>query len=115
MPHYIYLTGSIIFEIFATTMLKYSEGFTNLWPSIGVLIGYSLAFYFLSLTLKTFPLGLAYAIWSGVGTACTAVIGIVLWHDPFNFYTFMGLSLIILGVALLNKKDRTENKVFSDV
>lgn len=111
MPHFIYLTCSIIFELFATTMLKYSAGFTILWPSIGVALGYGLAFYFLSLTLKTFPLGSAYAIWSGIGTACTAIIGISLWHEPFNLFTFIGLALIIIGVILLNSNDSTEKSI----
>lgn len=104
MKGYIALAGAIVTEVFGTTMLKISEGFTNLFPSIGVIIGFGLAFYLLSLSLKSIPLSLAYAIWSGVGTALTALIGILIWNDPFNLITLLGLFLIIGGVVLLNSK-----------
>ncbi|MFJ5763815.1 DMT family transporter [Lysinibacillus sp. NPDC093210] len=103
MKGYIYLTISIVCEVFATTMLKLSEGFTVLGPSIAVAFGYGISFYCLSLCLKTLPLSLAYAIWSGVGTALTVVLGIVIWGDIFNLYTALGISLIIGGVILLNQ------------
>jgi multidrug resistance protein EbrB len=103
MKGYIYLTISIVCEVFATTMLKLSEGFTVLGPSIAVAFGYGISFYCLSLCLKTLPLSLAYAIWSGVGTALTVVLGIVIWGDIFNLYTAIGISLIIGGVILLNQ------------
>ncbi|CAH0266157.1 Multidrug resistance protein EbrB [Peribacillus sp. Bi96] len=102
MKGYIALGVSIISEIFGTTMLKLSEGFTNLYPSFGVILGFGLAFYCLSLCLKTIPLSLAYAIWSGIGTALTALIGVLLWNEPFNLITLGGLVLIIGGVVLLN-------------
>ncbi|MDQ0268206.1 DMT family transporter [Cytobacillus purgationiresistens] len=106
MKGYLFLSFSIVFEVFATTMLKLSEGFTVLLPSVGVLLGYGLSFYSLSLCLKTLPLSLAYAIWSGVGTALTALIGVMIWNDPFNILTFAGLSLIIGGVVLLNASNK---------
>ncbi|MFD6209164.1 DMT family transporter [Peribacillus sp. NPDC060253] len=102
MKGYIALGVSIISEIFGTTMLKLSEGFTNLYPSFGVILGFGLAFYCLSLCLKTIPLSLAYAIWSGIGTALTALIGVLLWNEHFNLITLGGLVLIIGGVVLLN-------------
>ncbi|WP_349304864.1 multidrug efflux SMR transporter [Paenibacillus sp. Marseille-Q4541] len=108
MKSYIALAVAIISEIFGTTMLKMSEGFTNLFPSLGVIIGMGLAFYCLSLSLKSIPLGMAYAIWSGVGTALTAVIGILLWDDPFNWITIFSIAMIIGGVVLLNSSNRTE-------
>ncbi|RAL24204.1 DMT family transporter [Thermoflavimicrobium daqui] len=107
MKGYIALGISIMSEVFGTTMLKMSEGLTKPFPSIGVIIGFGLSFYCLSLCLQTVPLSLAYAIWSGVGTALTALIGILLWEDPFNFMTFAGLILIIGGVFLLNFSNRT--------
>ncbi|MFJ7647441.1 DMT family transporter [Lysinibacillus sp. NPDC097279] len=103
MKGYIILAISIVCEVFATTMLKLSEGFTVVGPSIAVAFGYGISFYCLSLCLKTLPLSLAYAIWSGVGTALTVVIGIVIWGDIFNLYTAIGISLIIGGVILLNQ------------
>ncbi|MFJ8067129.1 DMT family transporter [Psychrobacillus sp. NPDC096426] len=102
MRGYSLLSISIISEIFGTAMLKLSEGFTNLGPSIAVVVGYGLSFYCLALCLKTIPLSLAYAIWSGVGTAITALIGVFFWNDPFNLLTLSGLALIIGGVVLLN-------------
>ncbi|MGE7624116.1 DMT family transporter [Viridibacillus sp. NPDC096237] len=108
MKGYIALGISIISEIFGTTMLKLSEGFTVVLPSFAVIIGFGLAFYCLSLCLKTIPLSLAYAIWAGVGTAITAVIGILLWQDPFSILTFLGIVLIIGGVVLLNASNSPE-------
>jgi len=105
---YLLLGISIISELFATTMLKLSEGFTVLFPSLAVVIGYGLSFYCLSLCLKTVPLSLAYAIWSGVGTALTALIGVMIWDDPFNSLTFAGLALIIGGIILLQSSTKPE-------
>lgn len=93
---------SILSEVFGSTMLKLSNGFKNLLPVIGIIFGYAVAFYTLSLSLKTIPLGMAYAIWSGLGTALTALIGIVLFKEGFNSKKLMGLILIIGGVILLN-------------
>jgi multidrug resistance protein EbrB len=104
MNGYFALTISIIGELFGTTMLKLSEGLTKPFPSIGVAVGFGVAFYFLSVCLKTIPLSLAYAIWSGVGTALTALLGVLLWKDEFNFYTLIGLILIVGGVVLLHSK-----------
>ncbi|MDL0434308.1 MULTISPECIES: multidrug efflux SMR transporter [Bacillaceae] len=108
MKGYIYLTISIIAEVFATTMLKLSEGFTVMLPSVGVIIGYVLAFYFISKALQTLPLSLAYAIWSGVGTAATAIIGVILWDELMNTVMLCGIVLIIGGVFLLNGSEKTE-------
>ncbi|MGE6376720.1 DMT family transporter [Peribacillus muralis] len=102
MKGYIALGISIITEVFGTTMLKISDGFNNLIPTLGVIIGFGMAFYCLSLCLKTIPLSLAYAIWAGIGTALTALIGVLLWDEPFSTLTLGGLILIIGGVTLLN-------------
>ena len=106
MKGYLSLTLSIISEVFATTMLKFSEAFTILGPSIAVAFGYGISFYSLSLCLKTLPLSLAYAVWSGVGTALTVIVGIVVWGDIFNLYSALGISLIIGGVILLNHRNQ---------
>ncbi|KAB2330734.1 multidrug efflux SMR transporter [Cytobacillus depressus] len=102
MKSYTALAFSIISEVFATVMLKMSVGFTVLFPAIGVIVGYALSFYCLSLCLKSMPLSLAYAIWSGVGTALTAFIGVLIWGELFNTMTLFGVILIIGGVVLLN-------------
>ncbi|WP_155593818.1 DMT family transporter [Lysinibacillus cavernae] len=108
MKGYLFLTLSIISEVFATTMLKLSDGFTLLGPSLAVALGYGISFYSLSLCLKTLPLSLAYAIWSGVGTALTVIVGIMVWNDIFNLYSAIGIALIIGGVILLNQGDKND-------
>ena len=86
--------------------MKASEGFTLLWPSIIVLIGYMLAFYFLSLTLETIPIGIAYAIWSGVGVASITIVSVVAFNQKIDLSAVIGIGLIIIGVVVL--------RVFSD-
>ncbi|MGX1830050.1 DMT family transporter [Paenibacillus taichungensis] len=102
MKGYFALVIAIIAEVFGTTMLKLSDGFTNLLPSIGLVVGMALSFYFLTMGLKTIPLSTAYAIWAGVGTAITALLGVILWNDPFNMLSGIGLMMVIGGVVLLN-------------
>ncbi|MEB2282713.1 multidrug efflux SMR transporter [Lysinibacillus xylanilyticus] len=97
-----FLFISIISEVFASSMLKLTNGFKRLLPSAGVVVGYGTAFYFLSLTLQSIAIGTAYAIWAGVGTALTAVIGIVFYKELFNLKKIIGILLIIVGVVILN-------------
>jgi multidrug resistance protein EbrB len=108
MRGYLFLTISIISELIATSLLKLSDGMTVLLPSLGVAVGYGLAFYFLSLSLKTIPLSLAYAIWSGVGTALTALIGVVFWGEVLTILMLVGIVFIIGGVVLLNSSNKPE-------
>ncbi|MEK3856288.1 DMT family transporter [Cytobacillus sp. FSL H8-0458] len=108
MKGYFYLTISIAGEIFATTMLKLSDGLTVLLPTAGVAFGYALSFYCLSLCLKTVPLSLAYAIWSGAGTALTALIGAILWGEAFSSLKILGIILIIGGILALNSSSSEE-------
>ena len=102
MTAYVLLALSIVSEVFGSSMLKATNGFKKLLPSLGVLIGYGLAFYSLSLSLKTLPLGIAYAIWAGVGTALTAIVAVLVFKEKFHFKKGLGLVLIIGGVILLN-------------
>ncbi|MEW9698182.1 multidrug efflux SMR transporter [Paenibacillus sp. SI8] len=99
---YLLLSVAILFEVFGTSMLKVSKGFTVLAPTIGVVFGMGAAFFFLSLSLRNLPLSLAYAIWAGVGTALTALIGVLIWGEAFSIVTVLGLIFIIGGVVLLN-------------
>ncbi|MFF2019930.1 DMT family transporter [Paenibacillus sp. NPDC058177] len=107
---FIALGIAISSEVVGTTMLKLSEGFTNVFPSIGFIIGFGIAFYYLSLSLKELPLSLAYAIWSGVGTVLTAFIGIIIWGDPFGIFTPVGILLIVGGIVLLNSPNKDVDK-----
>ena len=99
---YIFLAVAIITEIFGASMLKLSEGFTRALPAFGTVIGYGISFYFLSLTLKLLPISITYATWAGVGTALTAVIGVLFWKETFSLQTVLGVSALVIGVALLN-------------
>lgn len=99
---YLLLLIAIIAEVVATSLLKATEGFRKLLPSLGVVIGYGIAFYTLSLTLLTLPLGITYAMWSGLGTATTASIGILVYKEVFSYKKALGLLCIIVGVVLLN-------------
>ncbi|MEN1970556.1 multidrug efflux SMR transporter [Lentibacillus sp. N15] len=102
MNAYILLALSIVSEVFGSSMLKATNGFKKLLPSLGVIVGYALAFYSLSLSLKTLPLGMVYAIWAGVGTALTASVGVTIYKETFHFKKGLGIVLIIGGVVLLN-------------
>ena len=107
MSKWLYLGLAIISEVVATSFLKSSEGFTKLVPSVIVVVGYCLAFYFLSLTLAEIPIGVAYAVWSGVGIAALAVVSVVFFDQKLDLAGIVGFALIILGVIVL--------RVFSDV
>ncbi|AWV33695.1 MULTISPECIES: multidrug efflux SMR transporter [Paenibacillus] len=101
MNSYVLLATAIICEVFGSSMLKVSNGFKKILPSIGVVLGMGSAFYCLSLALSTIPLGTAYAIWSGVGTALTALIGVIIYKENFNLKKLLGLILIIGGVVIM--------------
>lgn len=102
MKGYLFLTIAIVSEIFGTSMLKASEVFTKFWPSIAFIVGFGIAFYTLSLALQYLPLNIAYAIWSGVGTALTAFISILIWKERITIQGALGMTLIIVGVVILN-------------
>lgn len=102
MKGYLFLTIAIVSEIFGTSMLKASEVFTKFWPSAAFIVGFGLAFYSLSLALQYIPLNIAYAIWSGVGTALTALISILIWKEKISIHGVIGMLLIIAGVVILN-------------
>jgi small multidrug resistance pump len=96
------LAAAIAAEVAGTTAMKYSEGFTRLWPSLLTVAGYLLAFTLLAQTLKTLSVGTAYAIWAGTGTAAIAVIGMVFMNESASPVKLAGLALVIAGVIVLN-------------
>lgn len=106
MP-WIYLAIAIVSEVVATTALKSVEGFTRWAPSLMVIIGYGSAFYFLSLTLRVIPVGIAYAIWSGVGLVLICALGWVIYRQPLDFAALAGIALIVAGVAVLSLFSKT--------
>lgn len=107
MQHWILLAIAIVSEVIATSCLKSAEGFTRLWPSLVVVVGYLLAFYLLSLTLKTIPVGIAYAIWSGVGIVLIALSGWLFLGQSLDIPAVIGLTLIIAGVMVINVFSQT--------
>ncbi|MFO1375543.1 MAG: multidrug efflux SMR transporter [Steroidobacteraceae bacterium] len=101
MSHWFYLGIAILSEIAGTTALKFTEGYTRPGPTAVVVIAYGVAFYFLSLTLRTLPVGIAYAVWSGVGMALIALIGWVFLKQPLDAPAIAGIALIVAGAVLL--------------
>lgn len=113
MKAYILLAISIVWEVFATTMLKMSNGFTVLIPTIAAFAGYGLSFFLLGITIKSMPLSLAYAIWAGVGTALTALVSLVLWGEIISISKTVGIVLIIGGVIVLSAPQRDDARTDS--
>jgi small multidrug resistance pump len=102
MKNFIFLGIAILFEIIATSALKKSEQFTQLIPSIITIVGYFAAFYFLSFAIRTIPVGIAYAIWSGVGIVLITIIGAVFFKQIPDLPAIIGLALILIGVVVIN-------------
>lgn len=103
MPlHYVYLIIAVIFETFGTACLKASEVFTKPWPSVGVIIGFAGAFYFLALTLKHMPIGIVYAVWSGLGIILITLIGYIAFKQTLDLAAYVGMGLIMAGVIVIH-------------
>ena len=96
------LSVAIICEVIGTTFLKYSDGFSRLWPSVGVVVGYGLSFVLLAQALKFMEVSYVYAIWSGLGTALVTLIGITVLGESLSLVKLGGIALIIVGVVALN-------------
>lgn len=99
---YVTLAGAIVMEILGTTIMSRSDGFTRLWPTLGTIAAYALAFTLLAKTLTTMEVGIAYAIWAGAGTALIAAVGIVFLGETVTAAKLLGIALVIAGVLLLN-------------
>ena len=97
-----YLLIAIAAEVFSTSALKAADGFTRLWPTIGVIFGYGLSLYFLSLALRSIPVGIAYALWSGIGIVCIACIGYFAYGQRLDAAALAGLALILGGILVIN-------------
>jgi multidrug transporter EmrE-like cation transporter len=102
MNPWITLGAAITAEVIATSALKASEGFTRLLPSIIVVLGYGVAFWLLSITLRSIPVGVAYGIWSGLGTVLIAVVGWVVFGQKLDAWALLGMGLIVAGVLIMN-------------
>ena len=102
MNHWVYLATAIVTEVIATSALKASVGFSKPLPSVVVVIGYLVSFYFLSLTLKTIPVGIAYAIWSGVGIVLISLVSWMLYGQKLDLPALIGMGMIMAGVMVIN-------------
>ena len=99
---YTYLLIAILSEVLATSMLKASDGFTKLIPSIVTFIGYSVSFYFLSMVLRYIPMGISYAIWSGLGIVLISIVGLLVFKQELDLPGIFGMVLIISGVIVIH-------------
>lgn len=106
MP-YTYLAIAIIAEVVGTSALKASEGFTKIIPSTIVIIGYGVAFYFLACVLKTLPVGVTYAIWSGLGIVLVTITSMLLYRQIPDLFAILGMGLIVSGVVVINLFSKT--------
>ena len=104
---YLYLAIAIVAEVAATSALKASAEFTRLVPSLIVVVGYAVAFYFMTLVLRTIPVGITYAIWSGVGIVLVTVVGIFLYNQMPDLPAIIGIALIIAGVLVIHLFSKT--------
>ncbi|MHC1480810.1 DMT family transporter [Frateuria aurantia] len=102
VPAWLALAIAIGAEVIGTSCLKACQGFTQLWPSLGAVAAYALTFYFLSLALKSIPVGVAYAIWSGAGTILLALIGFLVFRQKPDLASTVGMLLIICGVVVIH-------------
>ncbi|MEN1726940.1 MAG: multidrug efflux SMR transporter [Pseudomonadota bacterium] len=102
MSAWIYLAIAIVAEVIGTSFLKLSDGFTRLAPSIAVVLSYMVAFYMLSLTLKSIPVGVAYAIWAGVGVALITLVGLIAFRQSLDLPAVIGIVMIVGGVLVIN-------------
>ncbi len=105
--NYLYLLVAILFEVLATTALKQTQGFTRLIPSLVTVAGYGLAFYFLSLPLRTMPVGIVYALWCGAGIILITAIGWLWFRQQLDLPALAGMALIMAGVVVINLFSKT--------
>ncbi|MFD5224125.1 DMT family transporter [Microbacterium sp. NPDC058342] len=99
---WIMLAIAICLEVFATSMLKLSEGFTRLWPTVAVIVGYAVSFYLLAQVVKVTPVSITYAIWAAAGTLLVVGVGVIAYHERLTMLQILGVVLTIAGVLLLN-------------
>lgn len=102
MMNWLYLAVAIVTEVIGTSALKYSDGFSRLLPSVVVVVSYGISFFLLSLTLRSLPVGIVYAVWSGVGIVLLALIGTFFFKQSLDWPAIVGIGLILAGVLVIN-------------
>lgn len=103
----LYLFCAVVAEVIATSALKASDEFTNFWPSVIVVVGYAVAFYLLTLVLRTMPVGIMYAIWSGAGVALITLVGVIVFKQIPDLPAIIGMVLIVTGVVVIQLYSKT--------
>lgn len=106
---YFYLALAIVAEVIATSSLKATEEFTKPLPTVLMIVGYMLAFYFMTLAMRTIPLGVTYAIWSGLGIVLISTVGVFLYNEKLDLPALIGMGLIIAGVVVMKLFSKTLN------
>jgi small multidrug resistance pump len=104
---WIFLAFAIVAEVIATTALRATDGFTRPAPSVIVVVGYATSFYFLSLTLRSIPMGVTYAIWSGVGIVLISLAGFIIYNQRLDVAALVGMGLIVAGVVVIQLFSKT--------
>ncbi|GAA1928079.1 multidrug efflux SMR transporter Mmr [Nocardioides lentus] len=99
---YLWLLGAIVLEVLGTSLLRSTEGFSRLWPTVGCLGSYAVAFLLLSRVVQELPVGVTYALWSGIGTVLVVAVAVTVLGDPVTWQTGLGIGLVISGVVVLN-------------
>lgn len=107
LKYWLFLFAAILSEVTATSSLKASAGFSKLLPSVVVVVGYALSFYFLSLVLKAIPIGIAYAVWAGLGIVLLALVGWIVFGQALDTPAMIGIALILAGVIVMNVFSKT--------
>jgi small multidrug resistance pump len=102
MKTYLFLLVAVLFETFGSTCLQASNQFTRLWPTLGVIFGFGAAFWFFALVLKSLPLGITYALWSGIGIVLITTSGWLIFGQKLDLPALFGIALIIAGIAVIN-------------
>ena len=105
--NYLLLVVAVICEVVATSLLKATDGFTRFWPTAATVVGYGLAFYCLSLTVKTVPVGIMYALWCGIGIVLVTIVGWVVLKQALDVPAMIGIGLILAGVLVINLFSKT--------
>jgi small multidrug resistance pump len=105
--HYLYLALAIVSEVIGSSFIKASDGFTKAAPAVVVVVTYLIIFYFLSIALRGIQLGLAYAIWAGVGIVLTSLVSVFIFKQSIDFPAIVGIALIISGVVIINFFSKT--------
>ena len=106
MNDWIVLLIAILGEVIGTTALKVSDGFSQFVPSLVVVLGYGVSFYCLALALRSIPLAIAYAVWSGVGVVAVSLVGWRLFEQKLNLWSIVGMALVVIGIVILNLSSR---------